>query len=60
MMNLNVLYNGKEYVWVDTLVRHDEIEYVVAVLVSPKSRKVFCIDISVIEVIDTSIIPMSR
>ena len=39
------------YFWVDTVVRHDEYEYICAVLFNPRNGAIFARDISTIEVV---------
>ena len=53
---ISVVLNGDLYVWVDTLVKTDEYEYTVAVLVDPKYGTVLTRDISTIRVIDKDIV----
>lgn len=55
-MKIAVLYNEELYLWVDTVVRKDEFEYVCAVLVHHKFGTVITRDINSIRVISTDFI----
>ena len=55
-MNIAVLYEDELYMWVDTVVRHDEYEYVCAVLVHPKFGTVITREINTVRVISKDIV----
>lgn len=56
MNNISVLYNEELYIWVDTVVKKDEYEYIVAILVHPQFGTVIARDINTIRVISKDIV----
>ena len=56
MKPIDVIAQGKECKWIDTVVLEDERQYAVAVLVNCKSGNVFTLEVSNITVIDKTIL----
>ena len=55
MNKISVTYQDKLYAWIDTIVKKDEFEDILAVLINPFTGKIICIEINNIEVIDLDI-----
>ena len=55
MNKISVKYQDKLYAWIDTIVKKDEYEDILAVLINPFTGKIICIEINNIEVIDLDI-----
>ncbi len=55
MKKISVTYQNKLYAWIDTIVKKDEYEDILAVIINPFTGKIRCVEISNIEVIDLDI-----